>query len=78
MLYMDNIFLIAIFIIIYIIITGILTFFDYNIGSIGIYIAYLGFIIISLMILPETPVIGGTVANTIDNSSKTISSVTSA
>lgn len=63
MLYMDNIFLIAIFIIIYIIITGILTFFDYNIGSIGIYIAYLGFIIISLMILPEAPGTGAA-ANT--------------
>ena len=57
----DNVFLISMFIIIYIFITGIITFFDYNIGSIGIYIAYLGFIIISLMILPEAPTINTTV-----------------
>ncbi len=53
MLYMDPILQIAIFIITYIIITGILTFFNYNIGAIGIYMAYLGFIIISIMILPD-------------------------
>ena len=49
----DNVFLISMFIIIYIFITGILTFFDYNIGSIAIYMAYLGFIIVSYMILPD-------------------------